>query len=289
MKRDPWLVVVVFFLADVGCRKKPVEEVTPPEQLSKAEAAIVAARTTIEAREEKRAAALRAAMNLATVPIAGARCPVDVHVVGPSEGFEALVGKAFGTDDESRQERTRRALGGGTPSPKRETELRDVRFETEESLIVPISEASTTPSARGKVDLERLASYQRDLANAHSYHYQASTKGDEIADAVSYVAKGHDLPKVELVVVEESRRSPVSGEGTSHGRAYAYEPSSGKVLCAGVYEAHNSERVVDRSLPDQMLDLKTETLRAAATHVFDLSAPGDAGTDSAVKKANKKP
>ena len=279
------LVVALLLTAGVGCRKKPVEEVTPPEQLAKAEAAIVAARTTIEAREEKRASALRGAMNLASVPFAGARCPVAVHVVAPSEGFDTLVGKAFGTDDESRRDRTRRALGGGTaPSPERAAELRDARFKTEESLIVPVSEASTTPSRRGKRDLELLESYRRDLEDVHSYRYRASTKGDEIAAAAEYAAKGDDLPKAELVVVEESRRSPVSADGTSHGRAYVYEPSSGKVLCAGVYEAHNSERVADRSHPDQVLDLEAETLRAAATHVFDLTVPLDAGNDSGGKK-----
>ncbi len=285
MKRDALLVVALLFVAGAGCRKKPVEEVTPPEQLAKAEAAIVAARTTIEAREEKRAITLRAAMNLASVPVSGARCPVDVHVVGPSEGVEALVGKAFGTDDESRRERTRRALGGGSaPSPNRAAELRDARFKTEESLIVPISEASTTPSRRGKSDLELLESYRRDLSDVHSYRYRASIKGDEIAAAAAYAAKGDHLPVIELVVVEESRRAPVSADGTSHGRAYVYEPSSDKVLCAGVYEAHNSERVADRSHADQVLDLETETLRAAATHLFDLTAPLDAGADSGGKK-----
>lgn len=285
MKRDLLLVVVLLSVVGVGCRKKPVEEVTPPEQLAKAEAAIVAARTTIEAREEKRANALRTAMNLPQVPASGARCPIYVHVVAPSEGFEALVGKAFGTDDESRRERTRRALGGGSaPSPKRAAELRDARFKTEESLIVPISEASTTPSRRGKSDLDLLESYRRELSDVHSYRYRASTKGDEIAAAAAYAAKGDHLPVIELVVVEESRRSPVSADGTSHGRAYVYEPSSGKVPCAGVYEAHNSERVAEGSHADQVLDLETETLRAAATHLFDLTAPLDAGADSGGKK-----
>jgi hypothetical protein len=285
MKREHLIVVGLLFSAGVGCRKKPVEEVTPPEQVAKAEAALVAAQATIEAREEKRASALRAAMNLASVPVSGVPCPVVVHVVGPSESFEGLVGKAFGTDEESRRERTRRALGGGTaPSPARSAELRDARFKTEESMIVPISEAATTPSRRGKSDLDLVESYRRDLADVHSNRYRASTKGDEIAAAAAYAAKGTDVPKVELVVVEESRRSPVSADGTSHGRAYVYEPSSGKVICAGVYEAHNNERVADRSHADQFLDLETETLRAAATHVFDLAAPLDAGTDSGGKK-----
>ena len=285
MKRELLLVVALPFVAGVGCRKKPVEEVTPPEQLAKAEAAIVAARATIEAREEKRANALREAMNLPQVPSSGARCPIAVHVVVPSQGFEDLVGKAFGTDDESRRERTRRALGGGSePSPKRAAELRDARFKSEESLIVPISEAATTPSRRGKRDLDLVESYRRDLIDVHSYRYRAGTKGDEIAASVAYTAKGEGLPQIELVVVEESRRSPVAADGTSHGRAYVYEASSGKVPCAGVYEAHNSERVAGGSHADQVLDLETETLRAAATHLFDLTAPLDAGADSGGKK-----